>query len=219
MREFESLLKYYRKMKFPLEAVNPQSKTPVKIPVRYCLEHGGNVALGYVKGSEWLVLDLDTHRIAKPLKPIFRNTPIIKSPKGHGIIVRSDKVSEGIAPIVRGYKGSVRDFERWWTTPLKSVEWMHGFMARCRKLGFKDNTFIKGLAPDVDSHSYYLLPPSITCRYEGGKDITVKLHSWLFPFCNCSPTGKHEFVERTWLNQTEDAVTFSEFLDVVEKKI
>src|SRR2546422_208646 len=61
---------------------------------------------------------------------------------------------------------------------------------------------------------YMLLPPSVSCRFQGHKGI-VRDHSSTFNYCNQSPDHRHHYVERAWYNKTPEFLTFEEFWDIV----
>ncbi len=201
----------YAPFGFKKIAIEPRSKAyyPL-ISWRESLRLDGNIAAQY-DGQKTLILDMDSAKIASALEPVFENTCIIESPKGYGIVLKGPVPEPYYSALwawrcsAKGLLGQVidEDYER--AVPI---------IKRLSSLGIRDDTAIHGLFKSADGKTYYLLPPSITCAYQG-RSGAVRGHSSQLPICNHSPTRKHKWFERTFYNFTYDLMSVAEFFELI----
>ncbi len=210
-------LRWYKKQ-FKLVAIERRSKVAYpNISVETCLAEGGNLAAG--SDSVHIFLDCDKRRLAPCLREVARRTMTIKSTKGWGFVLLGpipDHILDRILNMkASGPLGDIEDLEE----AKKDREYW-------RSLGFKDDTCIHGwnfeLKDVLDDQrilektyqDYYLLPPSITCKFQGHKG-RVRDHSSTFNYCNQSPDHRHHYFQREWYNLTPELLTFAEFWAIV----
>jgi hypothetical protein len=210
-------LRFYEST-FRLVAIERLSKVAYpNISPDVCMTEGGNLAAG--SDGKHIFLDCDNLRLAPVFKEVVRRTMTIKSAKGWGFILLGP-IPDDILTRIFNFKASapLGDIENLEEAKKDREYW--------RSLGFKDDTCIHGWNFELKGvlndqrllektyQDYYLLPPSITCKYQGHRG-RVRDHSSTFTYCNQSPDHRHHYYQRQWFNKTPELLTFSEFWDIV----
>lgn len=214
-------LRWYRQ-EFPnLIAIERLSKIAYpSVPIDICLAEGGDIAAGSDRIHAYL--DCDKRLLSRCLKEVACRTMTIKTTKGWCFIVDiRHGIPEDILTQIIDMKASKYLYD------VENLEQAQRDLEYWNSLGFTDDTSIHGWNFELRDilndkrllekpyQDYVLLPPSITCRYQGYNGH-VRDHSTTFSnFCNQSPDRRHHWVERTWFNKTAELLTFSEFWEIV----
>ncbi len=198
---------------FNYEAIEPRAKIFYPgIDAWECLRSDGNIAGGY-DSHRHIILDMDRQTIPLALKSVFERTAIVKSAKGYGIVLKGP-VPRSIYSALRAYM--LEQKGRKYDVNAEDLERAIPIINRLKRLGIKDDTAFHGLFPSADGKTYYLLPPSRTCRYHGRKG-RVRNHSSQLAICNHAPKKNmpHVWVQRTWYRFTYDLMSVAEFFEIV----
>jgi len=187
-------------------------------------DYDGNLSIQY-DGQKHIFGDVDSTRLTPLMRRILRSTLSWKSPKGYGFVL--------LGPVGKNYYDALHalrciDLFRdkrgswlWEHAGEKELRFGRLIRRRLKANGMRDNMPLHGIFRDMDTLTYVLVPPSVTCRYQGKNGVPVNKHSSVIPFCNSgSPDKNHHFFTRKFYNfvpSNSDLLSFDEFMSLILK--
>lgn len=181
---------------------------------------GSNIAANY-DGMRHIFADIDTLRPNRRMRRILKRTLSWRTPKGFCAVFSG--------PLEKRFYDAIYAVRCADLVKDKKGKWLWGeidrddlrFGLRLRKkliaLGLTDQLALHGIFKDLDNLTYVLIPPSITCKFNGWKGQHVRKHTSQISYCNQSPNSdhRHVLVARRFYNYTADLMSVNEFLRLV----
>ncbi len=218
MTDRKELVKTWKRIYSPFHfrflTIAPLSKEGYPhTPVWDAFSYGANIAV-QADGMRHVTLDIDTHRLTPFVRKVMKQTLSWKTPKGYGMAFDG--------PVATNYRDAFFalryvDLILWDKVNEKDFALGRRIRERLVAQGITDKTAVHGIFRHLDGLSYVLVPPSVSCRYQGksrdGKVQRVREHSSQIKFCNNSPDGKHHYVMREFVNYTLRLMKFNRFME------
>jgi hypothetical protein len=194
---------------FKYLAIEPRSKAHYpNVDPWEAFRLGANIAAQY-DGWKHILVDWDS-----PRTPDFA-TAIIQTPKGYCIVLDGEGVERYYRPL-----NAYRLAQKGLLDNVDDEDFKIGkrIKERLERFGVKDDTAFHGMFLSADGVTYSLLPPSVSCVYQGRRGRRVREHSSQLPLCNQAPrrsNGRHVWRQRTWYNLTYDLMSVAEFFEII----